>query len=51
MNSKKQKYWYRTDIYACVLCGREHKYRYRVYDTPKPKNTIFWFDDACSTHF
>lgn len=48
---KKAKYWYRTDVYECVLCGHEKKYRYRVYDKPKPENTTFWQQDACPTHF
>ena len=46
---KEQKYWYVTDIYACVLCGKEKRYRYRVYI--KPENSTNWKDDACPTHF
>lgn len=45
----KQTYWYVEDIYACVLCGKEHRYRYRVYK--KPENKINWKDDACPQHF
>lgn len=46
---KQQKYWYVEDIYACVLCGKETRYRYRVSE--KPENKINWKDDACPTHF
>ena len=51
MNKKKVKYWYKTVTYECVLCGKETKNRYRVYDEPKPANTLFWHQDACATHF
>jgi len=49
MKNKKQKYWYVTDIYCCVLCGYEKKYRYRVYE--KPEFKINWHDDVCAEHF
>lgn len=45
----KIKYWYVTEIYACVLCGREIKSKYRVYI--KPDRSIIWHDDACHNHF
>lgn len=45
----KKKYWYVTEIYACVLCGHEKKHKYRVYE--KPINKIIWHDDVCATHF
>jgi Zn ribbon nucleic-acid-binding protein len=48
---EKKKYWYKTEITECVLCGYTTKDRFRVYDEPKPEDTIFWKDDACSTHF
>lgn len=48
-NTNKRKYWYQEDVYACVLCGKEKRYRYRVYE--KPENPIIWKDDACPTHF
>ena len=51
---KKNKYWYRTVIYECVICGHEKKTRYRVYDRPKPTDPfdrIDWHQDACPTHF
>ena len=49
MNNKKKKnkkkYWYASDIYCCVICGRELKYTERVYDE-KQKGKRF-FDDLC----
>lgn len=45
----KQKYWYVTDVYACVLCGGESKYKHRVY--VKPVMSINWSDTACDYHF
>lgn len=32
---KKRKYWYKTVVLYCSLCGGKQRYRYRVY-TPKP---------------
>lgn len=49
LKKEKKKYWYRTDIYSCVICGREKKYKERVYD--KEKKGIHWHDDACHIHF
>ena len=49
----KKKYWYHTEIWSCVLCGRETKYKERRY-TPKPENygdRNVWHDDACGNHF
>lgn len=46
---EKRKYWYKTTIYSCVLCGHEKKYRERVYD--KEQSGIEWNDDACGNHF
>ena len=48
-NVSKRKYWYRTDIYGCVLCGKEKIDRQRVYD--EDKKGTHWHDDACSGHF
>lgn len=48
INTKK-KYWYRIDIYSCVLCGTETKYYEKVYDISK-KGT-FYHDNACPLHF
>jgi hypothetical protein len=42
------KYWYATDVYCCVLCGKETKYKGRVYDESK-KGTK-WYDDMCWEH-
>lgn len=35
--NKKQKYWYKTEVHACPVCGHENVYKYRVYGK-KPKN-------------
>lgn len=45
--------WYETDIYVCVLCCHEQRYRERMY-TPRPekwedRNHVF--DTACPDHF
>jgi hypothetical protein len=42
------KYWYATDVYCCVLCGKETKYKGRVYDESK-KGTK-WHDEMCWEH-
>ena len=47
--NNNQQYWYVTEIYTCVLCGVEHKNRYRVYE--KPIEPTFIRDTACSQHF
>ena len=47
--ASKRKYWYKTDVYACVLCGKEKVRRKRVLNE-KDKGT-HWYDDACSEHF
>ena len=54
MNKKKVKYWYKTVTYECVLCGKETKNRFRVYDEPKPTDPadrFEWHQDACAIHF
>ena len=43
------KYWYRTEIDVCVLCGKETKYRTRVYQI-KDAGT-FWNETRCEKHF
>lgn len=45
------KFWYITEITACVLCGREKKSKYRVYEKPKPENKQTYNEFACSEHF
>lgn len=45
----KRKYWYRTTIRACVLCGYEDRYKERVYD--ESEKGTFWIDFACDVHF
>lgn len=51
MTKKAKKYWYVTEVTACVLCGREKRYRYRVYTKPKPQDKIKYDEDACGEHF
>lgn len=46
-----QKYWYKTEITYCVLCGKEKIVRYRVTEEPTPEQKHIWIDDACSEHF
>lgn len=46
---KKIKYWYRTDIECCVLCGYEIKYKFRVYK--EEDKGIYIYDYACPHHF
>ena len=45
----KRKYWYATDVYTCVLCGREKRYKERVYNESE-KGTKY-IDEACGEHF
>lgn len=39
------KYWYCIEIDYCVLCGRKHKTRYRVYNIIQ--KGVRWKDIAC----
>ena len=48
-----RSYWYLTESWECVLCGRTHTYRERQY-TPRPEDWLARnkrHDDACSEHF
>lgn len=45
----KKRYWYRHEIRACVLCGKEEHARYRVYN--ELEKGTFWYDTACNEHF
>ena len=47
----KKKYWYKTEITECVLCGYTTKEKFRVYDKPKPEFTITLMQNACGEHF
>lgn len=49
MEAVKKKYWYRTEIQMCVLCGVERKDRYRVYD--KTQSGVYASEMACDIHF
>jgi Zn ribbon nucleic-acid-binding protein len=49
----KRKYWYKTEIVECVLCGHEQKIKYRMY-TKKPKDfskRVIYIQSACIHHF
>lgn len=43
--TSKQKYWYKYTIIYCPMCGREYRYKDRMY-SPKPKNV----DERYSWH-
>ena len=45
----KRKYWYKTNIYGCVLCGKEKVDKERVYN--EEQKGTHWHDDACIGHF
>jgi hypothetical protein len=47
----KRKYYYMEEVTSCVLCGREKRYRWRVYEKPEPHLRVKWNEDACCTHF
>ena len=44
----RSKYWYSTDIYSCVLCGKQNIYKSRVHEESKKGTRCF--DDMCWTH-
>lgn len=44
----KKKYWYLTEVYCCVLCGKETKYKNRVYRIEE--KGVKWLDDLCWEH-
>ena len=46
-------YWYLSELWECVLCGRTRTYRERQYG-PKPDNyqaRNIRHEDACPEHF
>ena len=45
----KRKYWYATDVYTCVLCGIEKRYKERVYN--ESEKTTKYIEEACGEHF
>lgn len=45
----KRKYWYRDNVEACVLCGKETHYRERVYN--ESEKGINYTENACWGHF
>lgn len=49
----EKKYFYKTTIEICVLCGHERKIRERVYTDIKPlsEKLLVVVDTACSNHF
>jgi len=42
-----RKYWYKTTIHYCPLCGREKRYRERVYTKPVQPYVIKEYWDYC----
>jgi hypothetical protein len=48
---KKNKYWYVTQVIECVLCGRQKKYKWRVYKNPSLYDKLIYEQDACGEHF
>ncbi len=59
MKTKKKEgqekdYWYEFFYEECVLCGRWHEEKYRIYDKPKPKeykDRHHFRQYACGGHF
>ena len=50
----KRGYWYLITYEECVLCGRQHEYRARVYNRPKPDDPSErhrFVQYACGIHF
>lgn len=47
-SEKKLKYWYRSDVYMCVECGKESKYKIRVYN--ENEKGVYFYNDHCWTH-
>jgi hypothetical protein len=43
--AKPTKYWYITQVYCCVLCGKETKYKSRTQD--ETKKVFRLYDDLC----
>jgi hypothetical protein len=51
LRMKKQKYWYKKEVYYCVLCGKETVYKWRVYEKPDEITRVIYKEDACGCHF
>lgn len=52
-HKKTAKYWYYISYEECVLCGRYHEYRTRMY-TPKPEDPEdrhCYSQFVCGEHF
>jgi len=47
----KIKYWYKTYITECALCGAGTKTKERVYVEPKPEERYEFTQFACNSHF
>lgn len=47
----KRKYYYMEEVITCVICGREKRYRWRVYENPEPHLRVNWKENVCYTHF
>lgn len=46
---EKPKYWYKITIEECVLCGKQKKYKERVYKITEAGT--FFTQYACQEHF
>ena len=46
-----KKYWYKEEIEVCVLCGKEKKSRWRVFEKPELYEKVKLIDFACGEHF
>jgi hypothetical protein len=44
----KRQYWYITDLYCCVICGKEKRYITRVYN--ESEKSTKWYNDLCWEH-
>ena len=44
---KKQKYWYKTTVYYCPLCGRDDTYKERQFnEKPEEWEKRFTFKEV-----
>lgn len=46
-----KKYWYKFEVWSCVLCGSETVYKHRVYTKPTREEKYKYHEKACDCHF